>query len=60
MPLDPKNSYTLRLLRASWALWGRVSALGGRVWDLTTRVQEAEGTKWSPIPESRPVRRLEP
>ena len=34
---------TLRLLRASWALWGRVSALGGRVWDLTTRVQEAEG-----------------
>ena len=32
--------FTLRLLRGSWAFWGRVSALGARVWDLTTRVQE--------------------
>ena len=32
--------FTLRLLRGSWALLGRVSALGARVRDLTTRVQE--------------------
>ena len=31
---------TLRLLRGSWAVWGRVAALGARVRDLTTRVQE--------------------
>ena len=31
---------TLSLLRGSWAFWWRVSALGARVWDLTTRVQE--------------------
>ena len=31
---------TLRLLGGSWALLGRVSALGVRVRDLTTRVQE--------------------
>ena len=31
---------TLRLVRGSWAFWGRVSALGPRVWDLTRRVQE--------------------
>ena len=31
---------TLRLLRGSWAFWGRVAALGARVWDLTTRGQE--------------------
>ena len=31
---------TLRLLRGSWAFWGRVWAFGAEVWDLTTRVQE--------------------
>ena len=31
---------TVRLLRGSWDLWGRVSALGAGVWDLTTRVPE--------------------
>ena len=31
---------TLRLLRGPWDLLGRVSALGVRVRDLTTRVQE--------------------
>ena len=31
---------TLRLQTGSWAFWGRVSASGARVWDLTTRVQE--------------------
>ena len=31
---------TLRLVRGSWAFWGRVSVLGAKVWDLTTRVQE--------------------
>ena len=35
---------TLRLLLGSWALWGRVSALGTRVRDLTTRVLEPEGS----------------
>ena len=30
-------------MRGSWAFSGRVSALGARVWDLTTRVQEHEG-----------------
>ena len=28
----------VRLLRGSWDLWGRVWALGAKVWDLTTRV----------------------
>ena len=32
--------FTLRLLRESWVFRGRVSALGARVPDLTTRVQE--------------------
>ena len=31
---------TLRLLRGSWAFWGRVWALGAKVWDFTARVQE--------------------
>ena len=32
--------FTQRLLTGSWAFWGRVSGLGARVGDLTTRVQE--------------------
>ena len=35
-----KPELTLRLPKGSWALLGRVSALGVRVRDLTTRVQE--------------------
>ena len=35
--------FVLRLLRGSWAFWGRVWALGARVRDLTTRVQEPWG-----------------
>ena len=38
--LNDEVFLTLRILRGSWDLWGRVSALGARVWDLTTRVQE--------------------
>ena len=34
---------TLRLRRRVLGFWGRVSALGVRVWDLTTRVPEASG-----------------
>ena len=30
----------LNALKGSWAFWGRVSALGAKVRDLTTRVQE--------------------
>ena len=32
--------YSLSLRKGSWAFWGRVRALGAKVWDLTTRVQE--------------------
>ena len=39
----PTLYFALRLLRGSWAFWGRVSALGARVRDLTTRVQEPWG-----------------
>ena len=35
---------TLRLRKGSWAFWARVRALGAKVWDLTTKVQEPSGT----------------
>ena len=34
---------TLRLRKGSWTFWGRVWALGAKVWDLSTRVQEPQG-----------------
>ena len=37
---DLRFRITLRLLRGSWAFWGRVWAFGAKVWDLTTRVHE--------------------
>ena len=39
MTHNPQLGY-FRLLIGSWAFWGSVSALGARVRDLTTRVQE--------------------
>ena len=32
--------FTLRRQKESWAFWGRGAALGAKVWDFTTRVQE--------------------
>ena len=36
----------LRLQTGSWAFWGKFPALGARVWNLTTRVQEPQGGLW--------------
>ena len=39
-PSPEKVHLSLRLPQGSWPFWGRVRALGAKVWDPTTRVQE--------------------